>query len=376
MCGHVGIAGNLEFKDEATFKRLLLLDYFRGPDSTGVAVLNKARTEAKIAKIASHPLDLFDSVKYRTAVTGTTSSVFLGHNRAATRGKVNGANAHPFECGHIIGAHNGTLEPSSFLALETSLGEQFDVDSEAIFKHIEKFGIEATVPLMQGAWALVWIDLSDGTINFLRNKERTFWLAYSDKCDKIFWASEWKTIDWSVEASTQPYKMWVDEEGYFFFPTELDTHLKFDLKDLIAGNKEGKKPEPISSNVIKGKESPANKPAQGVPFSWDKSGWTEPSWKTNSKNGGSGANQKTILQLVVDNDKVQNPFKNIITTLEFNIMAANGCNWCGEEVDLEEEGVVVFQKEDVVLCSKCSPSSTTAIFVDDMDEAEYKSKLN
>ena len=95
MCGLVGVAGALEFKDESLFKRMLVFDYFRGTDSTGVAWL-KNTGNSDIVKLPSHPLDLFGMKKFDSGLMGSNSIVFLGHNRAATMGKVNGINAHPF----------------------------------------------------------------------------------------------------------------------------------------------------------------------------------------------------------------------------------------------------------------------------------------
>jgi glucosamine 6-phosphate synthetase-like amidotransferase/phosphosugar isomerase protein len=117
MCGLVGIAGKLTVKDEATMKRLFLLDFFRGPDSTGLAAV-RGDGNIHVSKLASHPIDLFDSARFKTALSGYNSKIFLGHNRYATKGKVNANNAHPYHYGDIVGAHNGTLSISSWRALE------------------------------------------------------------------------------------------------------------------------------------------------------------------------------------------------------------------------------------------------------------------
>src|SRR3546814_8848521 len=71
------------------------------------------------------------------------SLAFVGHNRFATKGKVNDLNAHPFHYGNIVGAHNGTLEKSSWDALDKKLGEDTDVDSQAIITSIATFGIRS-----------------------------------------------------------------------------------------------------------------------------------------------------------------------------------------------------------------------------------------
>ena len=130
MCGLVGIAGNLEYKDEATMKRMLILDYFRGTDSTGFAAVKVKEDEVLMTKIASHPIDLFDMGAFKKALNGNTSKVFLGHNRAATVGKVNAVNAHPFQVGDILGVHNGTLDKDSWKRLDETLGYDTDVDRD------------------------------------------------------------------------------------------------------------------------------------------------------------------------------------------------------------------------------------------------------
>jgi glucosamine 6-phosphate synthetase-like amidotransferase/phosphosugar isomerase protein len=141
MCGIVGLAGDLFHQDETTIKRLIHLDYLRGQDSTGFAAIRNSG-EAVIAKIASHPYNLFDTKRFQQALQYGCSKVFLGHNRAATKGAVNEMNAHPFQVGHITGVHNGTLEAKDFTMLEEMLGEKFNVDSEALFAAIAKFGVE------------------------------------------------------------------------------------------------------------------------------------------------------------------------------------------------------------------------------------------
>ena len=67
MCGLVGIAGDLSYKDEKFMKRLLVLDYFRGTDSTGLAAIRKGG-EAVISKAAVNPLDLFDMSSFEKAL--------------------------------------------------------------------------------------------------------------------------------------------------------------------------------------------------------------------------------------------------------------------------------------------------------------------
>lgn len=367
MCGHVGIAGNLEFKDEATIRRLLIYDYFRGPDSTGIAVINKEGNDAKIVKIASHPLDLFDMTKFKAALSSYQSSVFLGHNRAATKGVVNNINAHPYEFDHIIGAHNGTLSAATFAKLNNKLGEKFEVDSQAIFASIAKFGIEATVEMFQesvegtqcpDAWALVWFDLKEGTLNFLRNKERPFWYAYSKEFDRVFWASEWPMIDAAVKLSVPGYQLHTDpEKGYRFWQTPENVHFKFDIDKLRAGSET--KPKPVAKE-LKGK-APA-------PVVTTAATGTSPFPRHNRQGSGSGSGGATTSTTTSRGTLLGNvagtfvhlfgnktaPFAGFITEEKFAEIAKYGCSWCGADVDFDEVGVTVFEKDETVLCPSCS----------------------
>lgn len=371
MCGHVGIAGKLEFKDEATVKRLLIYDYFRGPDSTGIAVVNKEGTEAKVVKIASHPLDLFDMQKFKSALSGYQSSVFMGHNRAATRGAVNAIGAHPFEFDHIVGCHNGTLSPASHRELEDALGERFDVDSQAIFASIAKFGIKKTVSMLQGAWALVWFDFKEKTLNFLRNKERPFWYAYSKEFDRIFWASEWPMIDAALKLSVQGYELYQDpDKGYRFWSTPEDIHLKYDIGKLCAGGT--KKPKPTVCE-LKGK-APAPVVTTATtgtdPFGRQGSGngsGRQTTWTTTSHGKLHTSTGDTLVHLFGNKTA---PFAGFITEDRFNQIAKYGCSWCGADVGFEEAGVSVFESNETVLCPSCSCGETgsSRVYTINLDE--------
>lgn len=382
MCGHVGIAGKLEFKDEATVKRLLIYDYFRGPDSTGIAVINKEGNEAKIVKIASHPLDLFDMTKFKAALSGYQSSVFMGHNRAATKGVVNTINAHPYEFDHIIGAHNGTLSASTFAKLNDKLGEKFEVDSQAIFACIAKFGIAETVALFQesvegkqcpDAWALVWFDLKEGTLNFLRNKERPFWYAYSKEFDHLFWASEWPMIDAALKLSVQGYELYQDpDKGYRFWQTPENVHFKYDIEELRAGGTS--KPKPVAKE-LKGK-APA-------PVVTTAATGTSPFGRQNSGSSGSGSGRTTstttsrgtLLGNTADTlvhlfGNKTAPFAGFISAEKFAEIAKYGCSWCGTDVDFDEVGVTVFERDGTVLCPSCSSGAQghSRVYTTDLEE--------
>jgi len=352
MCGHVGIAGNLEVRDESTMKRLLLYDFFRGMDSTGLAGIRHANQTALISKIASHPIDLFDSKKFDKTLTASACSAFIGHNRAATKGNVTTVNAHPYEFDHIVGAHNGTLSVASHIALENALGETFEVDSQAIFAHIARFGIHETVPLLQGAWALVWYDGVLNTLNFLRNKERSFWYASTVDNRKILWASEWPMIHAAVTLaqSHQEYELYADGD-FKFFSTEENMLYTFDLDRLRSATDTAYPFEYAKAGELKGKEpAPAVQHKGVTPFQH-----INPAKTTTTKTTTHGSTGNEFFRVTGDSD---NPFGGYLMLDRLADLAAFGCSFCSSPINADEVGITVVNGDDIILCKNCSVDPT------------------
>ena len=203
MCGLVGMAGATITADELKYmKWALISDTIRGAHSTGVAAVG-ADTKPYIHKQAIPGWDFVDSQGYKTiekALSKYKENVaVLGHNRYATMGKITAQTAHPFRHNHVTGVHNGTLYWHEHLA--GGRGAKFDVDSEAI---IFALGANNADPVdvleaLDGAYALVWYDDRDKTINFARNEERTLFLAFDRGSHTMLWASEKGMLEWLIE---------------------------------------------------------------------------------------------------------------------------------------------------------------------------------
>lgn len=184
MCGLVGIAGNITQKERKAMEDLLIMDQLRGFHSVGVVGVD-AKGSTEVIKRAVPVLDFLD-MKSWGSFLNNHDKVLIGHNRWATKGKVNTANAHPFQRGTIIGAHNGTLSNQSLLPDS----KDFEVDSENIFHAIDQWGIDKTHKNLDGAYAMSWWDTATSRLNFVRNSRRTLFYAFNTAGTTLYWASE------------------------------------------------------------------------------------------------------------------------------------------------------------------------------------------
>jgi len=337
-------------------KRLLIFDYFRGVHSTGFASLHKHDDEGTIVKLASHPVDLFDSKRFDKALSAWNSSVFLGHNRHATAGKVNGVNAHPFQSGDIIGAHNGTLTSESWQDLEEELGYQTGTDSEAIIKCIDKIGIEETVKKLQGAWALVWFDCKKQELYFLRNKERPFWLAHTENFEKVVWASEWPMISAALNLDKKGYDLHTEKNDAAYFATKENVLYTFPLADMAEGLINDRRE--YEGITLKGREAPKKVVSTGGPFPGGTNGGTDTTTSTTT----SLSSIKPLRSLELDGT-VSDPFDGLLIREKFEEIAHGGCDWCGGELDFYEQGNVVYLNRDKVIGPRCSGTHMNELHV-------------
>lgn len=82
-------------------------------------------------------------------------SALMGHTRQPTTGAVIKENSHPFEFGHIIGAHNGMVHNDDDLAKKYPERKGFQVDSQHIFAHMAE---GRDMKELECYGAIEWID--------------------------------------------------------------------------------------------------------------------------------------------------------------------------------------------------------------------------
>lgn len=232
MCGHFGYATlnpsvNTKKKFD-TFTQGLFVDTLRGFDSTGVAAVfhnSKKYPKPQILKRAIPAPDFITSRAYgKLDRKASDFAAVIGHNRAATVGKIIDEASHPYQHDHITLAHNGTLE------FDTGLDGSFETDSEEIAYTMATTNEKETLERIKGAYALVWHNAENNTINFARNKDRTFAFAIAKDGKSLFWASESSMLHWILQRNSIDYDtIWNIKPGnWFSFSLDANTFAKDD----------------------------------------------------------------------------------------------------------------------------------------------------
>ncbi len=225
MCGLVGIYSNSLLTDPEVqlFKNLLLVDQIRGYHATGIIKVDVKDNTAHFHKAALDAVDFLAMESTKDFLNKNRGHILIGHNRYATMGsKSDHANAHPFNQDHITLVHNGGVDSWGLDQLEGHDDKSVAVDSHMVTMTIAKHGIKkAVTEHLSGAFALVWWDSKERSLNFIRNSDRPLYLA-STTSGSLVWASERGMLDVFLKREGRA-------TGYRLEPTMLpvNQHYKF-----------------------------------------------------------------------------------------------------------------------------------------------------
>ena len=188
MCGLVLVlskkSSGFSADQRDLFTTLLFVDTLRGKDSTGAALITNMGNVV-MAKQEGPAQNFIDTPEYEKLAQKAWDCgwAMIGHNRAATRGVINDENAHPFIVDDkIVLVHNGTFHGDHKKLKDTA------VDSEAIAHMLAEHAPEEALRKIDAAYALIWYNVEEKSINFIRNNQRPLW--YAETADTIIVTSE------------------------------------------------------------------------------------------------------------------------------------------------------------------------------------------
>lgn len=228
MCGIVGMItgfnNGFSHPEAVMLQDMMFLDSMRGVDATGI-MWGDTHNNVSGLKEASPSWNFMEKQEWRDAKTAIISrgKWAVAHNRAATRGAKTDENAHPFVADHIVLVQNGTYRGSH------DHHAKVDVDSHACAIALSKEDdVEKALKTINAAYAFVWWNHKEKSLNIIRNDERPLCIART-KSGGLAFASE----GWMIAVAAARNKVDLVEEPYLLKEHHLCKYV-FDKGDYTV----------------------------------------------------------------------------------------------------------------------------------------------
>lgn len=227
MCGLAGVMIGPQKGDQEIARYLLkeLIERVeqRGYHATGVGVYAEGDKPGRIWKVAERASLVLKSPSFNTFIDGLpqNSRIFIGHTRHGTHGaNEKNENAHPFQKGRVIGAHNGIIHNYRDLAKNNQM-EVPEVDSEVVFQLLDRYKDPTKVlPDVGGYFALTWI--KGGKLWMAKSDGADLTLAYVPSLHMLTWAS----TAWALRGGLEAVGLKQDE--WQMYPPKHDMIYRFE----------------------------------------------------------------------------------------------------------------------------------------------------
>lgn len=374
----IGAAGECTNNVKDVFNQLLFVDEFRGPHSTGAALVKRWNDEILMHKAAMPGSMFVRTEEYHKLIDNFGIKVMIGHNRYATIGDKTAENAHPFEFDGLVGAHNGTLDNWALKRLDD--WAKFGTDSEAMYNSINNIGVKETIGRLSGAWALTWFDRENNTINLLRNNKRPLYYAYSLDRTQLFWASEADMLEWILGRN----HIKTFEESIFL--CDPDKHYRWEVPEKVGAKFE----KPVLAEV---KERTFQSVRNFSHEDWQQDsngyytkrsdttpthvGTSYPVSVLGTPNNGLGTAQPKAAKATpqkLDTKKFRPPYKDalgrIINKEKFLDIVTNGCVFCDNANTVWGEFIYPLKDDmdgrKLYLCKECYEDDDTREMVENL----------
>jgi Glucosamine 6-phosphate synthetase, contains amidotransferase and phosphosugar isomerase domains len=204
MCGIFGVIGSVSSSMPSkqlfkVFQKLALLSEARGKEAAGCAILSD--NEITVYKKPIRVKSMLKTKEFKQFIANKKKLpiVIIGHTRLVTNGsQAEESNNQPVVTEHCVGIHNGIIINEKELMDNHSLIPQSNLDTELLYKLIEKnrlyYGdlanaLKASFQEIKGSASIAFFSDQDEILGLATNTGSLFYV-FSEKLGLGFFASE------------------------------------------------------------------------------------------------------------------------------------------------------------------------------------------